>query len=294
MINDWAAAEQQLRSLESELSDVCRAEDRACRAEILMLQAETALCGPQQDTAACIGLCDEVVELAEASELTSRALGHRGLAHLAAYQPDEAERWLQAAIAAARTSGHPYEEYEAVHWLSKKKLACLELTEAGDLLDALAATSEASGVASDSPFHRRDASRLLSLRGDAENAGIAFAQYFELAPHSERDRALTVLTCQVHELEALHGPDRANQLASAVEAATVTAVSGPDRQASLARAVTLLQRRPGTWHPLPFATDVLGLDPSEVRAAEAIFRFDVPDLHRLRRQLGRAGWEGPR
>jgi hypothetical protein len=258
------------------------------RADLLMLRAETALCGPVQDPAACIQLCDEVVLHTQDGELRSRAFGHRGLAHLAAYQPDDAEHWLHLAISAAHAAAHPYAEYEAVHWLSKKKLACLELADAAALLERLAQTSEASGVARDSPFHRRDASRLLALQGDTDRSATTFLQYGDLAAATERGRVLTTLACQVHEAEQVHGAAVAGQLLTALSRAATAREPDPAQGGSVAVAAQRLHRRPRGWHPRAFAVDVLDADPAEADAAEAIFRFDVPDLAHLRRQSGRS------
>lgn len=182
MTNEWAEAAKIEDDLEAQLAP----DSRSMRAEVLMLRAEFALCGPQQDTSACIELCDQVTALTDDRELTSRAHGHRGLAHLAAYEPEQAETWLHSAIDVARTDRHPYAAYEAMHWLSKKKIACLELDEAWALLQELEEMSEASGVASDTPFHRRDAGRVLALLGDTAGAGTAFVQFFDLVAHHQQ------------------------------------------------------------------------------------------------------------
>lgn len=277
MVNDWPNAERLARDLEARLPDSAH----AVHAELLMLRAEFALCGPNQDTQACIDLCDRVAALTADGEIRSRALGHRGLAHLAAYQPDEAEIWLRAAIENARAESHPYAVYEAVHWLSKKKMACLELDEAWALLEQLAETSQDSGVASDSPFHRRDASRVLALRGRTDEAATAFLQYFDLAAR-QQDRAVTVLVCQVAELEAVHGHATADQLVDVVIATAGSLVSDPQRLAELTGVAQTLRTRPADWVALPYAVAVLGVDAGEAAASEAIFRFDVPDLAVLR------------
>jgi energy-coupling factor transporter ATP-binding protein EcfA2 len=293
MVNDWTTAEDLLRGLEEQLPGTGSPRENACRAEILMLRAETHLCGPRQDTTACIELCDRVIELSQDSALTSRALGHRGLAHLAAYEPPDAERWLHAAIDTARTDGHPYAQYEAVHWLSKKKLACLELDDAAALLDQLTTTSETSGVASDNPFHRRDSSRLHALRGTIGNAATDFVHFFESTPPHAHDRTLTTLACQVHELDGLYGRSTGDELLDAVQASTATGVSSPEGQSLLTQAVHRLRMRPDRWRATSYAIDVLHREPAEVHAAEAIFRFDVPDLTRLRQMLHDAS-EGQR
>jgi hypothetical protein len=62
-------------------------------------------------------------------------------------------------------------------------------------------------------------------------------------------------------------------------------VSDPQHLDDLETAVNLLRRRPAGWRVLPYASDVMGLDPAEAVAAESIFRFDVPDLDALRREV---------
>jgi hypothetical protein len=285
MINSWTAVEELLLGLQTQLPTSSTA--RQARAEMLMLRAETALCGPVQDIATCVAACEEVIKETPDGALRSRALGHRGLAHLAAYQPDEAENGLRLAVDAARAAGHPYAEYEAVHWLSKKKLACLELADAAVLLKLLAETSQVSGVARDIPFHRRDASRLLALQGDTVGSVAAFLQYYDLTAAAERDRVLTVLTCQVHEAEAVHGTGYADRLVDALGEATLARAPCSAGMTDPRAAAERLGRRPRGWAPLLFAVAELQVDPGEAGAAEAIFRFDVPDLTRLRRRTGR-------
>jgi uncharacterized metal-binding protein len=171
-----------------------------------------------------------------------------------------------------------------MHWLSKKKMACLELDAAWALLDQLTEMSQTSGVASDSPFHRRDASRVLALRGQPDDAATTFLQYFDLAGQ-QQDRAITVLACQVAELEAIHGQEAADRLLEVVSAGARDMVSDPQHQADLTAAASSLQARPAGWAVLPYVLDALGIDPNEAVAAEAIFRFDVPDLAVLRNTI---------
>jgi hypothetical protein len=282
MVNDWAGAEDTLAGLDAVVPE----QQVQVRAEIVMLRAEIALCGPVQDTTGCIGLCERVVGLSSEVELVSRAFGHRGLAHLAAYDPGSAQLWLGRAIGVAREQHHPYAEYEALHWLSKKKMACLELEEAWDLLEALTATSQASGVASDMPFHLRDASRVLGLRGDPGGAAVRFAQFFDLSPVTSQDRVVTILACQVAELETVHDRRVGDRMLSELATMVAGTVMGTDRQTTLTAVVDALTARPPGWAVLPFAIDVLGAQVGEAVAAEALFRFDVADLARLRRQGG--------
>ena len=281
MANEWPEAAKLENDLEAQLPP----EALALRAEVLMLRAEFALCGPQQDVRACISLCDDVTKLTDDRELTSRAHGHRGLAHLADYDPDQAERWLRSAIDVARTDRHPYSAYEAMHWLSKKKIACLELDEAWLLLQQLEEMSEASGVASDNPFHRRDAGRVLALSADTTGAGTAFVQFFDLVAHHQQDRALTVLACQAAEMDGRHGASTTDAMLDVIEDVNTDEATRAEQEAVLAESVRQLRHRPSDWQAVPFVINVLGVDRHEAHAAEAIFRFDVPDLARLRRQV---------
>jgi tetratricopeptide (TPR) repeat protein len=280
MVNDWSQAQHLLQELQAQLP----VSAETVTAEVLMLRAEFALCGPDQNTQACIELCDQIATSSPGVELLSRAFGHRGLAHLATYQDEDAERWLRQAIAIARDEDHPYAVYEAVHWLSKKKMACLELDEAQILLEQLEAMAQASGVASDTPFHRRDTSRVLGLRGELDSATTAFLQYYDLAER-QRDRAITTLACQVAELETIHGATAANGLLDITSATAADIVSDPQHLDDLVTAVGRLRQRPADWAVLPYVNEVMRLDPAEAVAAEAIFRFDVPDLSLLRREV---------
>ncbi|MDX6738698.1 ATP-binding protein [Actinocorallia sp. A-T 12471] len=226
-------------------------------AEALMLHAEIALCGPVQDTARCIQLCGVVAEMSANPELQSRAHGHRGLAHLAAYDHAEADRWLLHAIQVAREKEHPYAEYEAIHWLSKKAMACLELDRAWRLLRALAHNSDASGVASDSPWHLRDSSRVLGLQSRIPQAATVLAQYLDSAYPSSPGRAITTLACQIGELESLFGRPAGDDLLAELLAG-LTGTTTENRHAHLSDQLRLLSDRPHRWEPIPFTVNVLG------------------------------------
>jgi hypothetical protein len=280
MINQWGVAERSLDALAADLG----AEAAPIRCEILLLRAELALCGPIQNTNACIALCNSVVGMTDNVELLSRAYGHRGLAHLAAYHPGEAEAWLHAAIDVAKKHGHPHCAYEALHWLSKKKIACLELDDAWAALTELANMSESSGVAQGSPFHRRDASRVLALKGDASQAGFEFVEYFDaLDVIQDQDRALTVLVCQIVELDSLFGREASGELLAAIAESAQSGATQTPAHARLAAAVCDLRARHSVRNVAEYAVAVLGVAADEARASEAIFRFDVPDLAELRK-----------
>ena len=280
MINFWDAASQILDELIGDHSDSVG----RITADIMLLRAEIALCGPNQDTPLCIALCDSVARLSDDVELLYRAYGHRGLAHLAAYRPGESEAWLQMAIGIARSHGHPYGAYETLHWLSKKKIACMELDDAQSALAELANMSENSGVAQDSPFHRRDASRVLALIGDSKGAAEEFIEYFDdLDVHLDQDRALTVLVCQVAELDSLFSRQRGDSFLHEVGTVEHVGADPTESRGRLMTAVADLRQRPETLQAVEFAIEVVGVHPNEAHAAEAIFRFDVPDLAELRR-----------
>lgn len=277
MKNAWERCSQILSEL------VGSAVDRdETLAEALMLQAEIALCGPSQDTERCIELCDEVASITTNAELKSRAYGHRGLAHLAAYNEPPAEEWLVKAIDVARPLEHPYAEYEAIHWLSKKAMACLDLDRAWSLLQQLNNNSDLSGVASDNPWHLRDQSRVLGLQGRVHDAAHTLAGYLGSVYESARGRALTTLACQVHELDAMYGRQVGDDLVAALRADAWEALTVQERP-DLLRCLDQFANRPGGWTPVEFATTVLFVEEDEAVAADAIFRFDVEDLSHLRR-----------
>lgn len=250
------------------------------RAEALMLQAEIALCGPVQDTQRCIILCDQVAGITSNVELQSRAHGHRGLAHLAAYDGPSAEQWLVKAIDVARPLEHPYAEYEAIHWLSKKAMACLELDRAWQLIEQLSDNSDLSGVASDNPWHLRDRSRVLGLQGHITQAAHTLAGYLGSIHATAHGRALTTVACQVHELDAIVARSAGDALIEALrEAAAATFTA--EEHADLLRSLDMFASRDGQ-DPVAFATTALGINHAEAIAADAIFRFDVEDLAHLR------------
>jgi hypothetical protein len=277
MTNSW----EQCQALLDELTAVST-EPSEVLAEVLMLRAEIALCGPVRDTERCIRLCDVAADMSANPELQSRAYGHRGLAHLAAYDSASSEAWLMRAIEVAREKDHPYAEYEAVHWLSKKAMACLELDRAWGLLEELARNSSVSGVASESPWHLRDSSRVLGLQGQVAESARVFARYFDSCYTHAMSRVVTTLACQLGELEDLYGADAGSAMLSQLAVACDRDMADSDRRSMLTGHLRrLAHRRPGS-DPVLFAVEALGAAEAEARAADAIFRFDVPDLARLR------------
>ncbi|WP_306356142.1 MULTISPECIES: AAA family ATPase [unclassified Nocardia] len=251
-------------------------------AETLMLQAEVALCGPVQNTEACIALCDRVVAMTDDPEVRSRALGHRGLAHLAAYQPPDTERWLSQAVEAARSTGHPYAEYEALHWLSKKTMACVELDRSWRLLEELARMSQNSGVASENPPHLRDSSRVLGLQRRYREAAESFARYIDASLPTALGRVAVTLACQVRELEDLYGRAAGERLLAEMRGMCREDLLAADRCTRLADHLSAFVSRPPDWNAVAFSISALGVTAEDAQAADAIFRFDVPSLAHLR------------
>jgi hypothetical protein len=144
--------------------------------------------------------------------------------------------------------------------------------------------SESSGVAQDSPFHRRDASRVLALQGDASQAALEFIQYFDdLDAYQDQDRALTVLVCQVAEIDSLFGHSAGDELLDAITKSGHPRATPTAAQARLADSIRGLHVRQSGLDAVDYAVAVVGVAANEARASEAIFRFDVPDLAKLRR-----------
>ncbi|MDR7166501.1 hypothetical protein J2W56_000219 [Nocardia kruczakiae] len=257
------------------------------RAEALMLKAEIALCGPIQDTATCIDLCETIGTMTSKPEVRSRAFGHRGLAHLAAYEPTEADHWLTRSIEAAGDAGHPYAKYEALHWLSKKTMACLELERSWALLEELGRMSRTSGVASDNPPHLRDSSRVLGLQRDYVGAAEAFARYLDVSLAPGLGRVATTLACQVIELDNLHGRVSGDVLLTELRGVCGRELLTADRGVRLTELLDILVDRSPESSPVDCAIGQLGVVPDDALAADAIFRFDVPSLAKLRSILGR-------
>ncbi len=273
----WTQARQVLDQLAVDFP-----EPGGLLAETLNLYAEVALCGPAQDCARCIELCDQVAAMSTEPEVQSRAFGHRGLAHLAAGQPMEAEQWLQKAIDVARSAGHPYAEYEAVHWLSKKTMACMEVERSAELLTQLREMSQTSGVASENPPHVRDLSRVLGLRGEFPNAANAFAVFTDISQTAASARVSTTLACQLAEIEWRWGPAAAEEFLDEVfRAANEDFLLVESRELLHGLVERLRTRAPG-WNPVAFAVAELSVPLDAAQAADAIFRFDVPDLTQLR------------
>ncbi|MEU4836868.1 ATP-binding protein [Nocardia testacea] len=255
-------------------------------AEALMLKAEIALCGPSQDARRCIELCDSVAAMSNRPDIRSRAHGHRGLAHLAAYEPADAEHWLGRSIDVASSTGHPYAGYEALHWLSKKTMACLELDRSWQLLEELGRMSRTSGVASENPPHLRDSSRVLGLQRRYPEAAEAFARYLDISLPPALPRAAATLACQIHEVENLHGRMASEILLAQLRRVSRDAVIATERGERLVEVLDAIDLRAPGWNPVEFSIAGLGVPSDDALAADAIFRFDVPSLPHLRSILG--------
>ncbi len=281
MINDWSAAENLLQEVLAQV-----AQESPLRAEAVMMQAEIALCGPQADASQCIALSEQVLGMTSDLDLQSRALGHTGLAYLAQYQPAEAETALRAAVAQARKSGHPYSVYEAIHWLSKKQIACLELVEAMSSVAELETISQSSGVATGSPFHQRDLSRIYGLQGQVPKAVTAFGQYLKLSAPAAHPRVVATLIMQVKEIEDQYGVNSGADFMEGFEDNLNNYFLDAESKAWLKEICKKITERPREWEPMNLAVARCQLAVAEVAAADGIFRFDVPDLSRLRRIVG--------
>ncbi|WP_433347593.1 ATP-binding protein [Microtetraspora malaysiensis] len=277
MTNSWDECRQLLEELVSTQTDPSEV-----LAEALMLRAEIALCGPVQDTGRCIELCDMVAAMSGNPELQSRAYGHRGLAHLAASDSASSEVWLIRAIDVAREKNHPYAEYEAVHWLSKKAMACLELDRAHQLLAELAQNSSISGVASESPWHLRDSSRVLALQGRVDEGAQVLARYFDASADHSLTQTVITLACQLRELEDLHGWHAGQAMLAELMVACERDMIDPRRKELLAGYLQVLSGHQPGWNPVHFSVEKLNVTMPEAVAADAIFRFDVPSLASLR------------
>lgn len=246
----------------------------ASLARALMLRAEAELCGPRQDTAACLETLRQVLASTTEDDLEARALGHRALALLAAYRPDEAATAFEGCLEAARRSGDPYVIYEAVHWESKRAIAVLALDEADRRLDQLKEISRRHGVAGQRPYHARDLSRVRGLQGRHREAAEAFRDYWRRQQASNPARAVDTLALQVAELRDLQGAQAAS--------AFLDELGGVCPEPEVASLRQAFQEAGEGFEAEAFCLREAGIDPSELGDADAIFRFDVPDLAQLR------------
>lgn len=286
MVNNWDECSAMLHQIVTAGTALGASESVA---QARMLKCEIALCGPEQGIPACIDLAQSVYEATTDPILRARAQAHRGLAEMARYDADAAELWLGRAIETARGQSNRLIEYLTLHWLSKKAIACLELERALGLIQQITRISETTGAVSKSVVHIRDLSRTLGLLGNLAESASTFQRFFDFTT-ATFDRATTTLACHVDELEHLHGRDTADRFLAELGAISLRAVPlssmvGWKSPAVLHHQVQELSTRPPSWDPVAFAVDALDADRAEAEGAEAIFRFDVPNLQLLRSRL---------
>jgi hypothetical protein len=274
MLARWDQLAEQLDFI---LNGTYGSPDSGSQARALMLRAEAELCGPVQDTEACLSTLQDVIIRSSEDDLTARALGHRALALLAAYRPEEASLSFDECVAVARRSGNPYVIYEAVHWQSKFAMAILSLNDADRLLAELNDISSKHGVAGQRPYHARDLSRVRGLQGRFSEAAASYRVYWDRQQNSNRDRGIDTLALQVSELYSVHGAEAGIALMSEV----LSLCSDPVLD-TLSSALSQVE---GCFDAETFCIERLGIDRSEFRDSDAIFRFDVPDLNKLRSAL---------
>lgn len=280
MLNRWADLAEAVTGILGDLGD----DEQVARAQVLMLRAEAELCGPEQDVHACRVTLGEVLDVAADPALRARAFGHRGLAALAAGDPVASLEDLTGCLAEAERSGHPYVVYEALHWQSKQAIAVLDLDRARALLGRTSDLSEASGVAGDNPFHSRDLSRVEGLSGRVQGAADHLIGYVAGVPEAALPYAYATLVLQTTELSATCGQAASESFLRALEDRLVDEESSP-RLGRLRGIVATLTGLGTGSDPVTVAIDSIGLAADDVRAADGIFRFDVPDLAALRASL---------
>ncbi|MBV8539634.1 MAG: hypothetical protein JO063_05890 [Pseudonocardiales bacterium] len=121
--------------------------------------------------------------------------------------------------------------------------------------------------------------------GNFAESASTFQRFFDFTTPTTIDRATTTLACQVGELEHLHGRDTADRFLARPGTVCLGSQVGWNSPAVLRHQVQELGTRGPSWDPVAFAVDALGTDRAEAEAAEAIFRFDIPDLQLLRSRL---------
>ena len=244
-----------------------------------MLRAETELCG-DADAAAAV----RTLTLAQRGDpepvVKYRIQGHLGLALLVIGRPNDAARHLDEALRTAETTADPFDRYEVLHWQSKRAIALLELERAVEILEELARVTKTSEVAKEMPFHLRDRSRVHGLMGAIKESANDFAEYCSWirSPREARDRLLSTLALQCLELREIRGDEALRDFVATLTALLHTRPIDADALGILERTASMLDRE-GTVDAAALAGDV---DPTAYNAADAIFRFDVPDLTALR------------
>ena len=275
MTGRWADVTDRLPDLLERL----RSASPETRGQALMLLAEVQLCGPAQDLAGCEATLRELLSTEVDLALRSRATGHLGLAALARHDPVSADTYLRQAIEMGRATGLPYSEYEAVHWLSKKQIACLELDDAIVSVRHLQQLSEKSGVAGDTPFHDRDLGRILGLVGELEEAVRLTVRYLDASGSADGVVAAT-FAFQLEELGQIQGRQTARWFLASFSETAPAQMYDSGRRDLANRLGAALAGEADTRDAL----EALGISPLDRDNAYAIFTFDVPDLDGLRRR----------
>lgn len=252
------------------------------RAATLLLQAEVILHGPNQDPDQCVQLCKEVTRTSTDAAMVVRALGYRGLAHLVAYDCEQAQHWLSRAVDVAEESGSPSVVYEALHRYSHKTIACLEIDRSWRLLQRLAAMPQAVEGAGEYPPQLRDASRVLGLQRNYARAAEAFVRYLAATAEPQLGRVGVTLACQLSELVQRDGVPAGESLLAELRSCSVEDLLSSPRRALLSRYWEVFADLPADWDPIDLSRTELGATSDDTHAADAQFRFDVPDLDKLR------------
>ncbi|MGH3902757.1 MAG: hypothetical protein ACRDTE_00925 [Pseudonocardiaceae bacterium] len=285
MTNTWAEARAQLVPMALDSS----AFPIDVQAEALLLIAQIHLCGVPQSASEALLALAQARTLTDDSRITYQIIGHIGLSHLALSNASEAFPALYEAVAESNVTRHPYDRYEALHWLSKAQIACLRLDDALVSIEEIERISASSGVAESNPFHVRDRARVLALQGIINEAARLYARYLEsvslLTSPVQFRRALATLPCQVLELRehelVQRGADFASELERCLTATSMTVTQVSDIRAVVQIAPhlrSIYEARTQICHNGLVADE-------EFNAAETIFRFDIPDLSSLRRRL---------
>jgi tetratricopeptide (TPR) repeat protein len=287
MLNRWDDGRAVLSALLAEqLSD-------GERAEALMLLGQIELCGLPPSASVAIDAFERALELTEDPELVYRTEGHLGLCHLASYDPGTAFGYLRRAIVTAEAADHPWHVYDSRHWLSKAEIACLRLEDALASLEMLDQVTASTGVASTLPFHLRDRARVLALSGRISQSCAAYARYLEsvaaLLDATQWQRALATLGCQILELGPTPGlsagrdlGDAPARLAAGLDAELGHATLGSEAAAQARAVLREALKAPDAPSLRDALARAVSVPPPVFDAAEAIYRFDVPDLAALR------------
>lgn len=285
MTNNWTKARIQLVPMTLDDS----AFPRDVRAEALLLIAQIHLCGVRPSASEALVALAQARTLTDDPQIVYQILGHVGLSHLALGDVSQAFSALYEAAAESSLTRHPLDRYEAVHWLSKAQIACLRLDDALASIGEIEHIAASTGVAGSVPFHLRDRARVLALQGRISEAAHLYARYLEsvslLISPVQFCRALATLACQVLELGEPELLQRSANFAAELERC-LPATCLTDTQMSDVRAVVQMAPYFRSVYDVRarICRDGLATE-DEFDAAEAIFRFDVPDLRSLRHRL---------